>query len=411
MSGRGLESPCNFLSRIDTPAAAPRPENERMLHGLEKRRSKNMALVKIGVLTGGGDCPGINSATKWIVKTATDPLLSARREGMEFEVLGLMDGYKGLIEVDPESPESLARNTLPLNEDVVRTWDRYGGTRLGTSRIDPFYHMCMDCSEKAVDNARRLGIDVLAVIGGVDTLGVAYKLSRQGMKVIGIPKTIDKDVVGTDYTLGHDSALNVITQEIDRLRTTAGSHSRIFIVETMGRESGWLALEGGQASGAFIILIPEHDYDIDKVCDMLKRRRASGIRYTIAVISEGAKPAGGQITYASDEVDGFGHRIFGGAARELAREVRQRTGLETRHVNLSHLQRGGAPTAFDRKMGRRFGIAAVDLILSEDYGRMVAVKLGQITSVPLRTLAGNRERVDLKRLYDAERYNGRRKII
>jgi len=370
-----------------------------------------MAKVKIGVLTGGGDCPGINSATKWIVKTATDPLLSARREGVEFEVLGIIDGYKGLIEVNPDDEASLGLYTMALNEAVVRTWDRYGGTRLGTSRIDPFYHMCEDCSEKVLANIERLGIDVLVVIGGVDTLGVSYKLSRLGPRVIGIPKTIDKDVAGTDYTLGHDSALNVITQEIDRLRTTAGSHSRIFIVETMGRHSGWLAMDGGQAAGAFIILIPEHDYDTDKVCEMLKRRRASGIRYTIVVAAEGAKPKGGEPVYASDEVDGFGHRIYGGIARELAREVRQRTGLETRHVNLSHLQRGGAPTAYDRKMGRRFGIAAVDLILSEDYGRMVAVRLGQITSVPLRTVAGHIERVDVKALYDAERYNGRRKIL
>jgi 6-phosphofructokinase len=370
-----------------------------------------MALIKIGVLTGGGDCPGINAATKWIVKTATDPLLSARREGIEFEVLGIIDGYKGLIEINPEDEASLSQHVMPLDEAVVRTWDRYGGTRLGTSRIDPFYHLCEDCSEKVVANTRRLGIDVLVVIGGVDTLGVSYKLHHMGIKVIGIPKTIDKDVVGTDYTLGHDSALNVITQEVDRLRTTAGSHSRIFIVETMGRHSGWLALDGGQAAGAFIILIPEYDFDIDKVCDMLKQRRASGIRYTIVVVAEGAKPKGGENFYASEEVDGFGHRIYGGIARELAREVRQRTGLETRHVNLSHLQRGGAPSAFDRKMGRRFGIAAVDLILSEDYGRMVAVRLGQITSVPMRTVASQVEKVDVKLLYDTKRYNGRRKIL
>jgi 6-phosphofructokinase 1 len=326
-------------------------------------------------------------------------------------VVGVVDGYKGLIEVNPDDEASSTLHLMPLNEAVVRTWDRYGGTRLGTSRLDPFYHGCQDCSEKLLDNARRLGIDVLVVIGGVDTLGVAYKLSRLGLKVIGIPKTIDREVVGTEYTLGHDSALNVITGEIDRLRTTAGSHSRVFVVETMGRHSGWLALGGGQAAGAFIILIPEHDYDPERVCDMLKQRRASGIRYTIVVVSEGAKPKGGEPVYISDEVDGFGHRVYGGIARELSREIYQRTGLETRHVNLSHLQRGGAPTAFDRLTGRRFGIAAVDLILSEDYGRMVAVRQGQITSVPLRIVAGQVERVDLKALYDTERYNGRRKIL
>ncbi|MFH0809895.1 MAG: ATP-dependent 6-phosphofructokinase [Pseudomonadota bacterium] len=371
-----------------------------------------MALMKIGIVTGGGDCPGINSVIKWIVKTATDPLLYAKREGCpEFQVVGSVDGYKGLIEVDPDSPESVAQWLVPLDEDAVRTWDRYGGTRLGTARVDPFYHSCTDCSERLLDNVRRLGIGVLVVVGGVDTLGCAYKLSRMGIKVIGIPKTIDKDVVGTDYTLGHDSALNVITQEIDRLRTTAGSHSRIFVVETMGQRSGWLALDGGQAAAAFIILIPEYDYDLDRICEMLKRRRESGIRYTIVVIAEGAKSAGGQPCYISDELDGFGHKVCGGIARELAAEIGKRTGLETRHVNLSHLQRGGAPSAFDRKMGRRFGIAAVDLILSEDFGRMVAVRLGQITSVPLRTVASHMERVDVRSLYDSERYNGRRKIL
>ncbi len=371
-----------------------------------------MGVFKIGVVTGGGDCPGINAAIKWVVKTAIDPLLCAKREsGPEFQVLGSIDGYKGLIEVDPDDAASLARYIVPLDEDAVRTWDRYGGTRLGTSRLDPFYSACGDCSERLVNNVGRLGIEVLVVIGGVDTLGVAYKLSRLGLKVIGIPKTIEKDIVGTDYSLGHDSALNVITGEIDRLRTTAGSHSRVFVVETMGGRSGWLALDGGQAAGAFIILIPEHDFDLDRVCEMLKQRRASGIRYTIVVVAEGAKPKGGEPVYATDELDGFGHRICGGIAREVAREVRQRTGLETRHVSLSHLQRGGAPSAFDRKMGRRFGIAAVDLILSEDYGRMVALRLGQITSVPLRTVADQVERVDLKRLYDTERYNGRRKIL
>lgn len=370
-----------------------------------------MARLKVAVLTGGADCPGINSATKWVVKTATDPLLCANRQGLEFEVLGIVDGYKGLIEVNPEEPESVAQHTMALSESVVRTWDRYGGTRLGTSRIDPFYHGCQDCSEKLVSNFQRLGLDVLVVIGGVDTLGVAYKLSRLGLKVVGVPKTIDREVIGTEYTLGHDSALNIITGEIDRLRTTAGSHSRIFVVETMGRHSGWLALEGGQAAGAFIILIPEHDFDLERVCDMLKRRRASGIRYTIVVVAEGAKPKGGEPVYISDEVDGFGHRIYGGIARELSKEINQRTGLETRHVNLSHLQRGGAPSAFDRLMGRRFGIAAVDLILSEDYGRMVAVRQGQITSVPLRIVASGIERVNVKALYDAERFNARRKIL
>ena len=209
---------------------------------------------KIAILPGGGDCAGLNSAVKWVTKTALDPQLAQHRNET-FEVIGVRDGWKGLVEVDPADPESVGRWTLKLDELVVRTWDRHGGTVLGTSRPNPF-NPKDDQSGRCVANIKGLGLTAVVAIGGEDTLSVAHRLYNLGQKVVGIPKTIDRDLNATDYTLGYDTALNVITEEVDRLRTTAGSHNRIFVVEVMGRHAGWLALEGGQASGAHIILIP-----------------------------------------------------------------------------------------------------------------------------------------------------------
>lgn len=365
--------------------------------------------IRIGVLTGGGDCAGLNSAIKWVTKTALDPHLSEQRNE-KFEVIGIRDGWRGLLEVVPGDTESQAAWLKPLDELVVRTWDRLGGTTLGTSRTNPF-NPKKDRSDILIKNMESLGLDALVAIGGEDTLSVAHKLHSMGKKVVGIPKTIDRDLNGTDYTLGYDSAVNVITEEVDRLRTTAGSHSRIFVVETMGRHAGWLALEGGEASGAHVILIPEHDFEVDRVCELLLRRRRAGVRYDIVVISEGAKVAGEGEVYLSDKEDGFGHKVLGGIAAFLAREISERAELETRHVVLSHLQRGGKPSAMDRLMGRRFGIAAVDLILNEDFGRMVAVRQGDITSIPLKQAIDRLLRVDVSRLYDTDRYNGRRSSL
>jgi ATP-dependent phosphofructokinase / diphosphate-dependent phosphofructokinase len=211
-----------------------------------------MRKIRVGILTGGGDCAGINPAIKWVVKTALDAQLP-RARGSQYEVLGIRDGWKGLIEVDPGGP-STQEYLVPLNEAIVRTWDRYGGTNLGTSRTNP-YNPKKDQSKLVLANIEKLGLDALIAIGGDDTLGVAHRLGKEGVNVVGIPKTIDKDLTETDYTLGFETAVNVITEDIDRLRTTAGSHKRVFIVETMGRQSGWLALEGGESSGAYIILI------------------------------------------------------------------------------------------------------------------------------------------------------------
>jgi ATP-dependent phosphofructokinase / diphosphate-dependent phosphofructokinase len=240
---------------------------------------------------------------------------------------------------------------------------------------------------------------------------VAGRLEKEGVNIVGIPKTIDKDLPETDYTLGFETAVNVITEEIDRLRTTAGSHKRVFVVETMGRDAGFLALAGGESSGAYIILIPEHDFSLDKVNGLLLEGRQAGARYEIIVVAEGAKPVGGGEFVSRGGVDAFGHKYLGGVSEFLSREIEKATKFETRCINLSHLQRGGAPCAYDRRMARYFGIAAVDLVAMGDYGKVVCFKNGEITAVPIGKMVGRASRVDVKTQYDVERYNGRRTIL
>jgi phosphofructokinase-like protein len=363
---------------------------------------------RIGILTGGGDCAGINPAIKWVVKTALDERLQWERR-IRYNVLGIKDGWKGLIEVQPKEP-SVQDYTVPLNQEIVRTWDRYGGSMLGTSRTNP-YDPKNDQSKRVLANVEKLRLDALVVIGGDDTLGVAHRLEEEGVNVVGIPKTIDKDLPETDYTLGFETAVSVITEEIDRLRTTAGSHKRIFVVETMGRHSGWLALEGGESSGAFIILIPEHDFSLDKVNELVVEGRRGGARYDIVVVAEGAKPSGGAEFIRQEGLDSFGHKFLGGVADSLAREIQEATKLETRSINLSHLQRGGAPCAYDRRMGRYFGIAAMDLVATGCFGNMVCVRNGKITACPIANIVGRPRFVDVDTQYDVERYNGRRTIL
>jgi len=365
--------------------------------------------MKIAVLTGGGDCPGLNGSIKWVTKSAMDSWLGAKRP-IEFEVIGITDGWRGLVDIDPEDPKSLEKYIRPLDEEIVRTWDRYGGTNLGTSRTNPFSPK-NDRSEILLDHIKILGIDVVVAIGGEDTLGAAYRLHKLGVKTVGIPKTIDNDLVGTDYSLGFDTAVNVITEEIDRLRTTAGSHSRIFVVETMGRHAGWLALHGGECSGAYIILIPEYPFHLEEVCSLLQERKGREIKYAIIVVAEGAKLAGREEVIQSGKVDEFGHVSLGGIAKFVADDIENKTGFETRHLILSHLQRGGTPSAHDRLMARWYGIAAVDLIINEDFGRMASLQRGEITSVPLKECIGRLKRVDVEKYYDKDRYNGRRSII
>jgi 6-phosphofructokinase 1 len=367
-----------------------------------------MKKYRIGVLTGGGDCAGLNAALKWVVKTALDEQLAAgRRTG--YEVVGIRDGFRGLYDLNLSLPRD-DEHTVLLNEDTVRTWDRYGGTCLGTSRFSP-YDPKNDQSELVVKNIRALGLETLIVIGGDGTLSIAFRLAQAGVNVIGIPKTIDKDLPETDYTLGFDTALNVITEEVDRLRSTAGSHKRIFVVETMGRNAGWLALEGGEACGAYITLIPECPFSLDKVNQLILEGRRKGARYEIILVAEGARLMGGSEMVRRQGTDSFGHKSLGGIADYIAGEINQATQLETRSLALSHLQRGGTPSAFDRRMGRSFGIAAVDLAISGDYGKMVCVRNGHITSSPLRDIAGKLHLVDVKTQYDADRYGGRRTIL
>ncbi|MGQ9646032.1 MAG: 6-phosphofructokinase [Thermodesulfobacteriota bacterium] len=367
---------------------------------MEKRR--------IGILTGGGDCAGLNPAIKWVVKTALDERLRKTRK-IEYEVVGIRDGWKGLVQ--PEGDQDFpGPRIMTLTEEMVRTWDRYGGTNLGTSRTNP-YDPKNERSRVVLANIERYQLDFIVAIGGEDTLGVANKLSLEGVNVVGIPKTIDKDLSGTDYTLGFETAVNVITEEIDRLRTTAGSHRRIFVVETMGRHAGWLALEGGESSGAYIILIPEFDFEIEKVNALVLEGRKKGARYDVIVVAEGAKPLGyGEIT-KEEGLDSFGHKVLGGIGEFLAKWISQLSKIETRSITLSHLQRGGAPCAYDRRMGRYFGIAAVDLIVRGDFGKMVSFRNGKITAVPLQEAIGKLNLVDVNTQYDTERYNGRRTIL
>jgi ATP-dependent phosphofructokinase / diphosphate-dependent phosphofructokinase len=367
-----------------------------------------MRKSRIGVLTGGGDCAGLNPALKWVVKTAMDERLEWER-GVRYEVFGIRDGWKGLVNVDQTTLES-GGNIVPLNPDIVKTWDRYGGTMLGTSRFSP-YDPRNECSKQVIANIERLGLEAVIAIGGDGTLAIATRLSKEGVNVIGIPKTIDKDLPETDYSLGYETALSVIVEEVDRLRTTAGSHKRMFVVETMGRTAGWLALQGGEACGAYIILIPEFDFSFDKVNELVIDGRRSGARYEIIIVAEGAKPIGGSETVTKEGVDSFGHKALGGIGEVVAREIESRTQLETRSVVLSHLQRGGAPCAYDRRMGRYFGIAAVDLVVCQRYSRMVCVKNGDISSVPLANIYGRLNLVDPKVQYDSDRYNGRRTIL
>jgi 6-phosphofructokinase len=367
-----------------------------------------MKKSRIGVLTGGGDCAGLNPALKWVVKTAMDERLEWER-GIRYEVLGIRDGWKGLVSIDPATWDT-AGHIIPLNPDIVRTWDRYGGTMLGTSRFSP-YDPKNECSKLVRENIERLGLDTVIAIGGDGTLAIATRLSKEGVNVIGIPKTIDRDLPDTDYTLGYETALNVIVEEVDRLRTTAGSHKRIFVVETMGRTAGWLALEGGEACGAYIILIPECDFSMEKVNELVMEGRRAGTRYEIILVAEGAKPKGGTEIVKKEGTDSFGHKALGGIGEYVAREIENGAGLETRSVNLSHLQRGGAPCAYDRRMGRYFGIAAVDLAVKENYGNMVCVHSGRIGSCPLENIYGKLNLVDISTQYDADRYNGRRTIL
>ena len=329
-------------------------------------------MKKIGVLTGGGDCPGLNAVIRAVVRKAGR---------YNWAVVGIRNGWKGLIEGD----------MLPLTDRHVSGILPKGGTILGTSRTNPFKEQQM--IDAALDNIKKYHLEALVAIGGEDTLGVALKFSKQGIPIIGVPKTIDNDLSGTDYTFGFDTAISIVTEAIDRLHTTAESHHRVIVVEVMGRHAGWIATIAGIAGGADEILIPEIPFDIDQVIRNLKERYDSGKTFSIVVISEGAKPKGiDKLSIISQETDEFGH---GGIGNYLGNEITKRIEVDTRVTVLGHVQRGGTPTAYDRVLATRFGVAAVDAIKNQDYGKMVALRGNKIVPVLLEEAVQELKTVDL----------------
>lgn len=335
-------------------------------------------MTKIGILTGGGDCPGLNAVIRAVVRKAYLDNL---------EVIGIKNGWKGLIEND----------TMPLDLKAVSGILQRGGTILGTSRTNPYKRR--EDVEKVKYNYKNLGLSALVAVGGEDTLGVADKLYKEGLNIVGIPKTIDNDLSCTDYTFGFDTAINIVTEAIDRLHTTAESHHRIIVCEVMGRHAGWIAVHSGLAGGADIILIPEIPIDIDEVCEIIKRRRERGKTFSIIVVAEGAKFKEGQVVTQEEKLDAFGHVRLGGIGQVLSDLIEEKTGLETRVTVLGHIQRGGSPTAFDRVLGTRFGVAAMDLIKEKKFGYMVNLQGNNIGSVPIQTAIAKLKTVDTQ-LYE-----------
>jgi phosphofructokinase-like protein len=319
--------------------------------------------MRVGMLTGGGDCPGLNAVIRAAVRKGVTAY------GHEF--VGFRDGWRGPLE----------NYTMPLGVDQVRGILPRGGTILGSSRTNPF--AIDDGVERIKSNLADQGCDALIAIGGEDTLGVATKLAELGVNVVGVPKTIDNDLSGTDFTFGFDTAVNIATDAIDRLHTTAESHHRVLVVEVMGRHAGWIALHSGLAGGANIILIPERPFDIERVCAQVESRFATHYA-PIIVVSEGAVPLeGGDMSLISGEKDAFGHVRLGGIGERLASEIEHRTGKEARAVVLGHVQRGGSPTAFDRWLATRFGLHAITAVHEGDFGTMTALRGSEIVRVPL----------------------------
>jgi len=332
--------------------------------------------MKIGVLSGGGDAPGINAVIRAVVRKGI--------QNYGYDIVGIKDGWHGLMEGE----------FLPLNLESASGILPRGGSVLGTSRTNPFKHE--KGPEKTLEHTKKEGIDAIVVIGGDDTLSVAYKMGDFGLKCVGVPKTIDNDLAGTDYTFGFMTAVTIATEALDRLHTTAETHKRVMILEVMGRYTGWIALEAGLAGGADVILIPEKPFDIDEICEYIRRRHDRGRNFSIVVVAEGAKPKGGKEIVYSENIDEFGHIRFGGIGYYIGKEIEKCLNIETRVVVLGHLQRGGSPTAFDRILATRFGIAAVDLVHEGKFGNMVAIKGNEIVSVALKNVIGKRKTVDLE---------------
>jgi len=329
---------------------------------------------KIGILTGGGDCPGLNPVIRAVVRKGLN-------EG--YEIIGIKNGWKGLMDMD----------TMNLDLVSVSGILPKGGTILGTSRTNPYKKE--KGVEKVKENFKKLGLDALVAVGGEDTLGVASKLIEDGISnIVGVPKTIDNDLSCTDYTFGFDTALNTAMECIDKLHTTAESHHRIIVVEVMGRHAGWIALESGIAGGADMILIPELPIDIEEVCKVIKNRHTRGKTFSIIVVAEGAQFKEGTFVTQEQKLDEFGHVRLGGIGEQIGQEIEKRTGYETRVSVLGHIQRGGSPTAFDRILGTRFGVKAVELVKENKFARMVALSGNKIIDVPIKNAVSALKTVD-----------------
>ena len=335
---------------------------------------------RIGILTGGGDCPGLNAVIRAVVRKGVNRYGHA--------IVGYRDGWKGVLE----------GRTLHLTPDNTSGILHRGGTILGSSRTNPFKE------EGGVERVKHSllseNIDALIAVGGEDTLGVADKLSSEGVNVVGGPKTIDNDLSGTDFSFGFQTAVQICTDAIDRLHTTAESHNRVMVVEVMGRHAGWIATYSGLAGGAHEILVPEQPFDIEEVCAHIRHRHNRGRTFSIVVVAEGATPQEGGETLLNEDKDAFGHVRLGGIGVWLEREIEARTGFETRVTILGHIQRGGTPTAYDRVLATRFGIAAIDAVEAGDYGVMVALKGTDIVRVPLSEAVGELKTLT-QELYDS----------
>src|SRR6202161_67898 len=334
--------------------------------------------MKIGMLTGGGGCPGLNAVMRAVL-----------RKGIftyEDEFVGFMEGWRGVIE----------DTSMPLDLDAVGGILPRGGTILRTSRTNPSKRA--DGIDRCLATLDKNKLDALIAIGGDDTLSVAQKLHEQGAKVVGVPKTIDNDLGGTDYTFGFDTACNIVCEALDRVHTTAEAHNRVMVVEVMGRDAGWIALYSVIAVGADVILIPERPYEVDKVAESIRQRHERGLYFSIVVVAEGAKfssdaGAGSPILQDMGK-DEFGHAKLGGIANILAREIEKRTGFETRAVVLGHIQRGGSPSAFDRVLATRYGLGAIDMVHRGEFGCMAALRANKIVSIPLAEATAKNRTVD-----------------
>lgn len=361
---------------------------------------------RVGILTGGGDAPGLNPAIKGLVYRASEH---------NIEVIGLYDGWRSLVNPLPD--------VLPLDRDKVRRWDRDGGTNLGSSRTNPFKMAAgggerVDRSNEVMENIAKLGLDAIVVCGGEDTLGVAARLSEKGVRVVGVPKTIDKDLAGTDYTLGFDTALRNVTEVIERSRTPAGSHHWVQVIEVMGRHAGHLALWSGVAGQADLILIPEHPFRYEKIYQHLKdrlgdttgsRRESQRPRYSVIVVAEGAYAEDGGLVTVDNRQDAFGHARLGGVGEVLSRRIMTETPYDSRAVMLGHPQRGGPPSPVDRIMGLMFGARAADAVAGGDFGRMVSARgvapACDLSLVEITSVLGKLNTVDVERYYDTNRYH------